>query len=94
MKEEIRDRILKALRKRPLSEGELRNRVLRHLNGHDLLNILLEMLNDGLIGRQLRSRTYEYFPKLNYELYRKRDERFKNLEKKVGWLEAFCTSLG
>jgi hypothetical protein len=92
--EEIKDRILKALRRKPLTEGELRNRLHRHLNGADLYGILVGMMNDGLIGRQLRSRTFEYFLKVDYDLHKEQDEKFKKLEKKVGWLGAFSTILG
>ena len=94
MKEEIKDRILKALRKRPLTEGELRNRLHRYINGADLYGILVGMMNDGLIDRSLRSRTWEYSLKVDYNLFKKRDERFKKLEKEIGWLGAFSVILG
>ena len=92
--EEIKYKIFKALRRRPLTEAEIRSRLHRHLNGADLYGILVGMMNDGSIDRQLRSRTWEYSLKIDYDLFKKRDERFKNLEKKIGWLGAISTILG
>ena len=94
MKEEIRDRILKALRKRPLTEAEIRNRLRHNLNGADLFGILMGMRDSALIDRKFRSRTWEYFLEVDYDRYKEEDERFKKLEKKVGWLEAFSAILG
>jgi hypothetical protein len=94
MKEEIRDKILKALRKRPLTEAEIRGRLRHNLNGADLYGILLGMMNDGLIDRSLRSRAWEYSLKVDYDSFKKRIERFKKLEKEIGWLGAFSVILG
>lgn len=94
MKESIKDRILKALRKRPLTEAEIRGRLRHNINGADLYGILVGMTNDGLIKRQLRSRTWEYSLEVDYDLFKKQDERFKRLEKEMGWFRAFSTILG